>query len=151
MPESVEGCPLCGADGGELIWSGHALRVIRAEEKGLPAFYRVVWVDHVAEFTDLSPLERRTCMDAVALVEEVLRAELRPDKINLATLGNVVPHLHWHVIARWRTDAHWPQPVWAAPQRETDPALLAQVAARIPAVDVALRAAFAARFDPPDG
>ena len=49
--------------------------------------------------------------------ERVLRAELAPDKINLATLGNQVPHLHWHVIPRFADDAHFPDPVWAARRR----------------------------------
>jgi diadenosine tetraphosphate (Ap4A) HIT family hydrolase len=41
----------------------------------------------------------------------------QPDKINLACLGNVVPHLHWHVIPRWRDDSHFPAPIWAAAKR----------------------------------
>ncbi|GAB3263890.1 hypothetical protein GCM10027296_39740 [Chitinimonas naiadis] len=57
-------------------------------------------------------------MNAVWAVEEVLRHELQPDKINLASLGNVVPHLHWHIIPRWRDDPHFPSPIWALPVRE---------------------------------
>ena len=47
-----------------------------------------------------------------------LRTVLAPDKINLASLGNVVPHLHWHVIPRFADDAHFPAPVWAARARD---------------------------------
>ena len=122
-----------------LVWRGQKLRVIRAEEAGFPAFYRVVWNAHVAEFSDLSAPERLLCMEVVTVVEQVLRAELQPGKINLAALGNMVPHLHWHVIARFAWDSHFPAPVWAAPQRERDPALEAQVAERLPAVEQALR------------
>jgi diadenosine tetraphosphate (Ap4A) HIT family hydrolase len=43
---------------------------------------------------------------------------MQPDKINLASLGNVVPHLHWHVIPRFADDAHFPSPIWASPQRD---------------------------------
>ncbi|GAA6121563.1 HIT family protein [Acidovorax sp. FG27] len=132
-------CPLCGGDGGTLVWRGKELRVIRAEEAGFPAFYRVVWNAHVAEFSDLSAPERLLCMEAVTAVEQVLRTALQPDKINLAALGNMVPHLHWHVIARFAWDSHFPSPVWAAPQRPGDPARLAQVAARLPQVEQALR------------
>lgn len=123
-------CPLCESDGGLLVFRNDALRVIQASEAGFPAFYRVVWNRHVAEFSDLSPAERETCMNAVVAVEQVLRSELRPAKINLAALGNMVPHLHWHVIARFEWDSHFPAPVWAAPQRQSDAAQEAAVAAR---------------------
>jgi len=52
----------------------------------------------------------------VYVVEETQQAILTPDKINLASLGNMVPHLHWHVIPRWRGDRHFPDPIWAAPR-----------------------------------
>ena len=134
-----DNCPLCTTDGGALIWRGNKLRVIRAAEEGFPAFYRVVWADHAAEFSDLSAADRSLCMDAVAVVERVLREQLSPTKINLAALGNMVPHLHWHVIARFAWDSHFPAPVWAPPQRARDAAQEAALAARLPALDAALR------------
>jgi len=92
---------------------------------------------HVSEMTDLPPEERQSLMAAVWAVEEVLRAELAPDKINLASLGNVVPHLHWHIIPRWRDDMHFPAPIWAQATRE----------ARVRTPDMArLRAALASRL-----
>ncbi|HEY0201521.1 MAG TPA: HIT domain-containing protein, partial [Burkholderiaceae bacterium] len=91
---AVETCPLCASDGGALVWRGARLRVIRADEAGFPAFYRVVWGSHLAEFSDLSRADRAYCMEAVAVVEQALREYLRPAKINLAALGNMVPHLH---------------------------------------------------------
>ena len=132
-------CALCEADGGTLVWRGDQLRLIRADEAGFPAFYRVVWNAHVAEFSDLSPAERQHCMDVVARVEQVLRTQLSPAKVNLAALGNMVPHLHWHVIARFAWDSHFPAPVWAPPQRARDAAQEAALAARLPALDAALR------------
>ena len=114
---TVNGCPLCDADGGLLVFKNQQLRVIQALEAGFPAFYRVVWNAHVAEFSSLSPVERNTCMNAVVAVEHVLREQLKPTKINLAALGNAVPHLHWHVVARFDWDSHFPASVWAAPQR----------------------------------
>ena len=137
-------CPLCTTDGGQLVWRGTHLRVIRADEPGFPAFYRVVWNAHVAEFSDLSAAQRQHCMEAVALVEQVLRQQLQPTKINLATLGNVVPHLHWHIIARYDWDSHFPAPVWASAQRPRDSAREAAVVAQLPMVDAALQQAFAA-------
>jgi len=114
----VPGCELCEQDGGILLLRTEKFRVIRAVDADHPAFYRVIWNEHVAEWTDLAPTDRSHLMQAVAKVETVLREALKPTKINLASLGNMVPHLHWHVIARYDWDARWPAPIWAGKQRE---------------------------------
>lgn len=112
-------CSLCDSEGGVLVHRAGRFRVVRADEAGLPAFYRVIWNDHKAEFSDLDAHERRLCMDAVVAVEQALREQLNPTKVNIASLGNMVPHVHWHVIARFEWDSHFPLPVWAAAQRES--------------------------------
>lgn len=132
-------CPLCAEDGGMLVWRGERLRVIRANEVGFPAFYRVVWNAHAAEFSDLSASERAHCMDVVVAVEQALREHLSPTKVNVAALGNMVPHLHWHVIARFEWDSHFPSPVWAAAQRPSPVAQEDAVRSRLPALEAALR------------
>jgi diadenosine tetraphosphate (Ap4A) HIT family hydrolase len=136
-------CPLCEGAGGALVFEAAKYRVIRAEEPGFPAFYRVVWNEHVPEFSQLSAADRQLCMDAVVHVEECLRAHLAPDKVNLAALGNAVPHLHWHVIARFAWDSHFPGSVWAAQQREAPADRLAEVVRKITTLesDLALRLA----------
>ncbi|HUR87586.1 MAG TPA: HIT domain-containing protein [Ramlibacter sp.] len=139
------GCPLCDAAGEHIVFAGDKFRLVRADEKGYPAFYRVIWNGHVREFSDLEPGDRAACIDAVVDVERVLRAELQPAKVNLATLGNMVPHLHWHVIARFESDPAWPAPVWAAAQREPDAALIQSVGSLRPELEDALRAALSAR------
>jgi len=119
---TVTGCELCTQEGGIPVFRDEALRVIRAtgdaQSADHPAFYRVIWNAHVAEWTDLAPPDRSRIMQAVAKVETVLREQLQPTKVNLASLGNVVPHLHWHVIARFDWDARWPAPVWAPKNKE---------------------------------
>lgn len=132
-------CPLCAEDGGVLVWRGERLRVIRAQEAGFPAFYRVVWNAHVAEFSDLTAAERAHCMDAVVLVEQALRQHLSPTKVNIAALGNMVPHLHWHVIARFDWDSHFPSPVWAAAQRAGPAVQESAVEAQLPALEASLQ------------
>lgn len=131
-------CPLCAEEGGLPVWRGPRLRVIRAKEEGFPAFYRVVWNAHAAEFSDLDAADRQHCTDAVVVVERVLRERLAPAKINLAALGNMVPHLHWHVIARFDWDSHFPGAVWAPAQRPCNGEREVEVAARLPAIDTAL-------------
>jgi diadenosine tetraphosphate (Ap4A) HIT family hydrolase len=113
-------CDLCAGAGGELVWQDADWRVIRVADLAFPAFYRVVHLRHLREFTDLDAAQRGRCMALVAAVEQVLRDILAPTKINLASLGNQTPHLHWHVIARFDWDSHYPQPVWGAAQRTAD-------------------------------
>lgn len=134
----VPGCPLCEGPGGTLVWQGARFRVIRADEAGFPAFYRLVWGAHVTEFSDLSAADRQACTEGVAAIEQALRAHLQPTKVNLATLGNQVAHLHWHVIARFASDSHFPGPVWASAQRERDLAHEAAVQALLPAAEAEL-------------
>ena len=111
-------CPICTADNEEILWRNDKLRVIAVHnEANAPAFCRVIWQNHVAEMTDLDVAERAELMETVYRVESAMRQVFKPAKINLASLGNVVPHLHWHVIARFADDANFPAPIWAAAQR----------------------------------
>ena len=111
------GCQLCASRDAPALWRDSRLRVISAGDRDYPGFLRVIWHDHVREMTDLPPAGREHCLRVVLAVEEALRDVLRPDKINLASLGNQVPHVHWHVIPRFADDAHFPEPVWAGRQR----------------------------------
>lgn len=119
-------CPLCEADGGLLIARAAKWRIIRADEPDFPAFYRVVWNAHVPEFTDLGAEDRAECIETVARVETLVRRHLKPTKVNLAALGNAAPHLHWHVIARYDWDTHFPGSVWSSPLRAAAPDRIAQ-------------------------
>ncbi|TXL65524.1 HIT family protein [Zeimonas arvi] len=139
-------CPLCAGDGGERVWRDDRLRVILAAEPDYPGFTRVVWRAHVAEMTDLPPQDRDALMRVVCAVESAQREAFAPDKINLASFGNMVPHLHWHVIPRWRDDRHFPEPVWGRPATGRDDAIAARraiVAARLPRYLDLLRARLA--------
>ena len=112
-------CPICSAQNEEILWQNPQLRVIAVHnESNAPAFCRVIWQAHVGEMTDLAADERAEIMNAVYRVEAAMRQVFRPAKINLASLGNVVPHLHWHVIARFDNDANFPAPIWAPAQRK---------------------------------
>ncbi len=107
-------CQLCQTPGGTVLWQNQHLRVIDACDALYPGFTRVIWAAHVVEMTDLTSAEQAELLRVVLLVEQVQRTALKPDKVNLAAFGNVVPHLHWHVIPRWQDDPHFPQAVWAA-------------------------------------
>ena len=118
MSEPVETCELCASAGGKLLWESSLCRVVLVDEPDYPGFCRVICNRHVREMTDLSEDERGQLMRVVFAVEAVLRKLARPDKINIASLGNVTPHIHWHVIPRWHDDRCFPNPIWAAPVRE---------------------------------
>ena len=116
------------------------LRVLRVlDTPDFPAFYRVVWLEHVAELSDLAAADRAHCLEAVVAVERALRSTLAPTKINLASLGNMVPHLHWHVIARFDWDSHFPGPIWAARQREPQPPAAERLGSQLTMLDDAVR------------
>lgn len=66
----------------------------------------------VTEITDLPPEDRTQLMEEIAAASTVMKRTYWPDKINVASIGNIVEQLHVHVIARFKTDDIWPQPVW---------------------------------------
>ncbi|HZX25923.1 MAG TPA: HIT family protein [Telluria sp.] len=131
-------CELCALQA-EPIWRGDKLSVIAVDEENYPGFCRVVWNAHVKEMTDLAPADRALVMDAVWKVEEAVREVMEPQKVNLASLGNMTPHLHWHVIPRYADDAQWPSPVWVAAARVANPAALELRRARLPRLAAAIR------------
>jgi len=139
------GCPLCEATGGHLVSETGKFRLVRADEDGYPAFYRLVWGEHVREFSDLDDADRAVFLEAMVTVERLLRHHVQPAKVNLASLGNIVPHLHWHVIARFEWDPAWPAAAWATPQRSADAAAVAAIEARRPVLEAALAQALAPR------
>jgi diadenosine tetraphosphate (Ap4A) HIT family hydrolase len=141
---SAADCALCGPDDDKavhLVARSREWRVVRVlDNPDHPAFWRVIWNDHAAEMTDLAPEQRSALMQTVCKVEAVVRRELQPHKVNLASLGNVVPHLHWHVVARWTDDPHFPQPIWGERQREASTAHLLRLEVALPQVDRAIQA-----------
>jgi len=137
------GCPLCEEAGGTVVFLGDCFRVVRAAEPGLPAFYRLIWTAHFREFSDLAADDRHLCIDAVACIEEALRQHLDPVKVNLATLGNAVPHLHWHVVARFEWDSHFPGAPWAVAQRKVAPEAQARIEGLLPSLEADIAARLA--------
>lgn len=131
----VMGCELCLQDSGTLVVRTEKLRVIRVVDANYPGFYRVIWNTHVAEFSDLCGADRHHLMDVVNTVESLVRQHLQPQKVNLASLGNMVPHVHWHVIARYADDRHFPQPIWGTAQREVPAERWLVLRARLAALD----------------
>ena len=111
-------CELCTTPGGEQLWANALCRVVLVHEPFYPGFCRVILNRHVPEMSDLPEDEQRTLMAVVLAVESTLRQLISPHKINLASLGNVTPHVHWHIIPRWQDDRCFPNPIWGEALRE---------------------------------
>jgi diadenosine tetraphosphate (Ap4A) HIT family hydrolase len=92
-------------------------RVQLMDDATFPWLILVPAVDGLKDLHDVSPAQDATLMAEVRQASQVLAAIHAPDKINVAALGNAVPQLHIHVIARFTTDAAWPKPVWGAAPR----------------------------------
>lgn len=110
-------CVFCNSVGGELLWQNDLCRIVLVEDASYVGFCRVILNKHVKEMTDLTEAERVNIMHITFTVEKVLRDVLQPTKINLASLGNKTPHIHWHVIPRFENDAHFPETIWSAEVR----------------------------------
>ena len=112
-------CVFCQTIGGELLWQNALCRIVLVDDANYVGFCRVILNRHVKEMTDLTEAERIHLMQITFAVEQVLRDILQPSKINLASLGNKTPHIHWHVIPRFENDAHFPETIWSAELRSS--------------------------------
>jgi diadenosine tetraphosphate (Ap4A) HIT family hydrolase len=112
-------CPLCVPSRVDAtLWRDAQCRVIDVGDRDYPGYCRVIWNAHVREMSDLEPDQRTHLVTVIHGVELALRALLHPDKINLASLGNQTPHLHWHVIPRFVDDPHFPDSIWSDRKRD---------------------------------
>ena len=107
-------CDLCIPTQHSILWQDDFCRVVLLNDQDYPAYCRVELIAHIKEMTDLTFDNRARLMNCVFAVETALREVVQPDKINLASLGNKTPHLHWHVIPRFENDKHFPNSHWGA-------------------------------------
>jgi len=87
-------------------------RVLRMNDRAFPWLILVPRVADIREIIDLADADQQRLMGEIARASRALKALLNPDKLNVAALGNAVPQLHVHIIARYRTDPAWPRPIW---------------------------------------
>ena len=118
---AASACEFCSGPGGAVLWEGEGCRVVRVDEPDYPGFVRVILRRHATEMAELCAEERHALMEVVFAVEDAVRETMKADKMNLASLGNQTPHVHWHVVPRFRDDRHFPNPIWAAPRRGHEP------------------------------
>lgn len=107
-------CPLCISENEQIILANDLFRIIHVNDKFYPGYIRLILNEHFTEMTDIDEKKAQRIFSALLIIERHMRKILNPDKINLASLGNVVPHLHWHIIPRYKDDRHFPFPIWGA-------------------------------------
>jgi diadenosine tetraphosphate (Ap4A) HIT family hydrolase len=108
----MSACDLCQPSPHSILWQDDFCRVVLLNDVDYPAYCRIELIAHIKEMTDLAPLSQHRLMNVVFAVEAAMREVIKPDKINLASLGNKTPHLHWHVIPRFADDRHFPNSHW---------------------------------------
>ncbi len=109
-------CPLCNAQNEDIIYENTLFRIVLVDE--IPGYIRVITQKHIKEFSELSDDEAVEIMQAIKKTEKAMIEFLKPDKINIAALGNMVPHLHIHMIPRYENDPWWPGATFCEKQRE---------------------------------
>ncbi len=117
-------CELCNKNMSDVLWYDDRLFVLDVNDSQFPGYVRVIWREHITEMSLLSETDRSHLMKVLITVERTMRATMNPDKMNWAQFGNMVPHLHWHLIPRYQNDSHFPESLWGMKQRENNPKLL---------------------------
>ena len=117
-------CALCQSSTNLILWQDDFCRVVLLNDADYPAYCRVELKAHVKEMTDLAPTDRARTMKVVFAAETALREVIEPDKINLASLGNKTPHVHWHIIPRFENDRHFPNSHWGEATQAGSPSPL---------------------------
>jgi len=114
-------CPMCNR------WDDHAdLRITELEhsfvvlnpDQFFPGYTLLFTKQHVTELFHLDRAVRSGLMEEVSRVAEALFTLFHPDKINYELLGNMVPHIHWHLVPRHAAEPLWPRPIWSETHSE---------------------------------
>jgi len=91
---------------------------IETEESEIP--WLKIFTQHpYREMSEVPPEIKFEIYDLLDIIEREMIAYYAPDKINIASFGNYVPHVHWHIMARFKEDSYFPEPMWGTKQRES--------------------------------
>ena len=116
MTKQKNYCSLCDEILSDIVWTDKNCYVIRVLDEAY-GLHRVIWKHHIKELSDLQKPDLDELIRNSVKLEKYLLEKFRPDKINIASFGNQTPHLHVHVIPRWKTDPWWPDTTWS-PMKE---------------------------------
>ncbi|WP_295054477.1 HIT domain-containing protein [Sulfuricurvum sp.] len=99
-----------------MIYS-NPLIYIEIHESEIP-WLKIFTQEHHKEFSHCSNNEKRMIWEALDIIEKEMLAYFNPTKINIASFGNMLPRVHWHVMARFENDSYFPEPMWGMKQKE---------------------------------
>ena len=101
----------------QIIETEHA-QVVLNRDQFFPGYTLLFTRAHVTELFHLDPAMRQALMEDVNRVAAALDRVFSPTKMNYELLGNMVPHMHWHLVPRFNDDPLWPRPIWSEPHDE---------------------------------
>ena len=110
-------CELCIRSTLPILWQDKTFRIVLVNNKNIRGYLRLELIDHVKEIHHLTPAIQSEMYKMINIIEKIITDIYKPEKINLASLGNKTPHLHWHIIARFMNDNFFPESIWADPVR----------------------------------
>ncbi|MBT3195660.1 MAG: HIT family protein [Candidatus Ruthia sp.] len=91
---------------------------VEVEESEIP-WVKVFTQRKIKEFSECTSEEKLEIFRIIDFTEKLMLSYFNADKINIASFGNMLPHVHWHVMARFEQDSYFPEPMWGAKQRES--------------------------------
>lgn len=101
-----------------MIYS-NALIYIELHESEIP-WLKIFTQTKRKEFSECTKAEKEMIWEMLDLIEKEMLEYFKPEKINLASFGNMLPHVHWHAMARFTNDSYFPEPMWGKKQRDGD-------------------------------
>jgi diadenosine tetraphosphate (Ap4A) HIT family hydrolase len=114
-------CPMCSKWHDEphlrVAELEHCLVMLNGDQF-FPGYTFVFTRNHVTELFHLDQSVRAAVMEEVSAVAAALYKLFQPDKMNYELLGNMVPHMHWHLVPRYAHDPLWPRPIWSEPHQQ---------------------------------
>jgi len=111
-------CELCLTATLPILWQNNRFRVILVNNQNIKGYLRLELIEHVKEIHHLTPAIQSEMYKIMNIIENIVTDVYSPDKINLASLGNKIPHIHWHIIPRFTNDNFFPQSIWSKPVRQ---------------------------------
>jgi len=99
-----------------IIYENHNIR-IEIENAEIP-WLKIFAQKQCKEMTECDPIIRRQIWDLLDLIEREMLVYFKPEKINIASFANYLPQVHWHIMARFKEDSYFPEPMWGKKQRE---------------------------------
>ncbi len=92
---------------------------IQIEQSEIP-WLKIFSNEDYKEFSQCDKETKLNILEALDIIEKEMLGYFNPDKINIASFGNYVPHVHFHIMARFKNDAYFPEPMWGKKQRESE-------------------------------